>query len=503
MEYVDGASLDAFLKTGLLPVPAIVQVVTEVLRGLGYAHEVSISEEGIRGLVHRDVSPHNVLLAMDGAVKVSDFGIAKARITSNATGSDMIKGKPAYMSPEQANGDPLDGRSDLFAVGVMLWEMLCGRPLFLGASIQETLSRVLFAPIVSPRALRPELPADLEHVTMRLLARDRGHRYQDTNAAIVDLIACRNHPRSGRELLRGLMRARLSSEVEVVASGARTALDSRRPIPAPIDGRSRPPTVGPQPTKTRASLWMLIVAVGVLGVTLGLFVASRVTPQGPVLAPPAAGSNLVDGTVAVAAVVPDASQQRNASVPIDAAALDTQAAETGGPRPKRGPSEAVASKPEPEPSTRELDRARITKAGALFDVYASWRDVQDTEDVRRYQRAVAQYWLGKASRFQSCYVANFREYRATTDELIYWPANVHVNYTVDSKGIVTNTSQSGTMYGDCIDKVVADSTGRPAPSSGSAKLVVTIFMNSCLYPWELDDKQGEPRTPCPYTKMRN
>lgn len=101
------------LKAGLLPVPAAVHVVTEVLRGLEYAHD-TVMQDGIRGIVHRDVSPHNVLLSRDVGVKMADFGIAKALINSNVTGSEMIKGKPAYMSPEQANGDPLDTRSDLF-----------------------------------------------------------------------------------------------------------------------------------------------------------------------------------------------------------------------------------------------------------------------------------------------------------------------------------------------------------------------------------------------------
>ena len=240
MEYVDGPSLDSYLQTGLLPIPAVVHVITEVLRGLEHAHEMVIPDEGIRGIVHRDVSPHNVLLSRDGGVKIADFGIAKARTTSNVTGSEMLKGKPAYMSPEQANGDPLDGRSDLFAVGVMLWEMLCGRPLFMGASMQETLSRLLFAPVLSPRQLRPELPADLDHVTMRLLAREPAQRYQTATAAMVDLIACRDYPRSGRELLRGLMRARFAGDGTPgeIASGARTAVDARRPLPPPSEGRS-------------------------------------------------------------------------------------------------------------------------------------------------------------------------------------------------------------------------------------------------------------------------
>src|SRR5207344_3278205 len=126
----------------------------------------------LRGIVHRDVSPHNVLLSWEGAVKVSDFGIAKARQASEATASVFIKGKPAYMSPEQANGQPLDGRSDLFAVGVMLWEMLAGRRLFTAEDTRATLAAVLFGQITRPRMLRADIPKDLERVTMKMLERE-------------------------------------------------------------------------------------------------------------------------------------------------------------------------------------------------------------------------------------------------------------------------------------------------------------------------------------------
>src|SRR5258706_2911999 len=138
MELVEGRDLDALVSTGLLPYPLVIFVIGEVLRGLGHAHDLPVSAGAVRGIVHRDVSPHNVLLCSQGAIKVSDFGIAKARAASAATASVLIKGKPAYMSPEQANGESLDGRSVLFAVGVMLWEMLVGRRLFVGEDTRST-----------------------------------------------------------------------------------------------------------------------------------------------------------------------------------------------------------------------------------------------------------------------------------------------------------------------------------------------------------------------------
>src|ERR1051326_61813 len=185
MELVEGKDLDSLVSTGLLPFPVVIFVFSEMLRGLGYAHDLPVGTD-VRGIVHRDVSPHNVLLSWEGAVKVSDFGIAKARAASSATASVFIKGKPSYMSPEQANGQALVGRSDLFAVGIMLWEMLTGRRLFVGEDTRATLAAVLFGQIPRPRSLRGDVPKDLERVAMKLLERDLPARYATAEEAIAD-----------------------------------------------------------------------------------------------------------------------------------------------------------------------------------------------------------------------------------------------------------------------------------------------------------------------------
>jgi len=205
MELVEGKDLDDLVSTGMLPIAVVIHVIAEVLRGLGYAHNLPTSESTMRGLVHRDVSPHNVLVSWEGAVKVSDFGIAKARAASSATASMFIKGKPQYMSPEQANGQPLDGRADLFAVGVMLWEMLTGQRLFVGSTTQEVLARMLFSPIAWPRQIRPEVPIDLERIAMRLLERNLAARYPAAEDVVEDLLACKDAPRGGRDELIAVM----------------------------------------------------------------------------------------------------------------------------------------------------------------------------------------------------------------------------------------------------------------------------------------------------------
>nr|MDQ3299982.1 serine/threonine protein kinase [Myxococcota bacterium] len=214
MELVEGKDLDALVSSGVLPVPVVIFVIGEVLRGLGFAHDLPVGTD-MRGIIHRDVSPHNVLLSWDGSVKVSDFGIAKARSASAATASVFIKGKPAYMSPEQANGQSLDGRSDLFAVGIMLWEMLVGRRLFTGEDTRAMLAGVLFGQIPRPRSLRADIPKDLERVCMKLLERDLPARYATAEHAIADLLHCSDAPKAGREALAAALAERFPQQVPV------------------------------------------------------------------------------------------------------------------------------------------------------------------------------------------------------------------------------------------------------------------------------------------------
>src|SRR2546423_3001923 len=139
MQYVEGFDLNELLrrcsrsKTGL-PVEYALLIITEVLRGLDYAHRKT-SDNGVAlGIVHRDVSPSNILISFEGEVKLCDFGIAHANdaVASDAYSEDLIKGKAGYMSPEQALGKPLDARADVFAIGIVLWELLAGRKLYKG-----------------------------------------------------------------------------------------------------------------------------------------------------------------------------------------------------------------------------------------------------------------------------------------------------------------------------------------------------------------------------------
>lgn len=279
MEYVAGKDLGAILGTGRLPPAMAIFVVSEILRGLEYAHALPNPSDGLRGVVHRDISPHNVLISWEGAVKVSDFGIAKALAAGSGLDSGILSGKPAYMSPEQVDGELLDGRSDLFSVGVVLWEALTGLRLFKSESAKETFRQILFRDAARPSTVRPGIPADLDAVTMKLLVRDRELRYATAELAIEDLARCADNPRNGRSELVRLLASRFPAEVQARSRGR---AGSDRSVGAPEV--TRPPVAPPVSTLgSAASQWsprpptrqtrrrLLVGAVTAAAVSAGTF----------------------------------------------------------------------------------------------------------------------------------------------------------------------------------------------------------------------------------------
>ncbi len=177
MEFVRGPTLAGLQRISQargipLGVARSLHVAGEVARGLGYAHRLRDETGASLGLVHRDVSPQNVLISREGEVKLADFGIAKAAWRSTVTRPGHVRGKCAYMAPEQARGLELDARTDVFALGVVLWECLTGRPLFEGASDGAVLLQVLQREIVPPSRLAAGVPAEVDAFVLRMLARD-------------------------------------------------------------------------------------------------------------------------------------------------------------------------------------------------------------------------------------------------------------------------------------------------------------------------------------------
>ncbi len=192
MEYVAGADLRtvwdrARRRNRLLPIAMSTYIMQKVCEGLDYAHRKKDDVGQDIGLVHRDVSPQNVLVSFEGEVKVVDFGIAKASATVSKTQAGILKGKFGYMSPEQVRGRDLDHRSDIFACGIVLWELLVGDRLFLGETDFSTLEKVRNVDLVPPTQFNKSLSPQIERIVMKALSKDRNDRYKWAGEMAEDL----------------------------------------------------------------------------------------------------------------------------------------------------------------------------------------------------------------------------------------------------------------------------------------------------------------------------
>lgn len=182
MEYVDGDTTGALVRAALkankhAPWP-FVPLISQAARALHYAHHQVGPDGKPLQLVHRDISPQNIMIRRDGVTKVVDFGIAKVASDSARTKTGVIKGKLAYMAPEQLRADVLDGRADLYALGVVAWELLTGRRMFHNVPDVDIFKTILDGQLVKPTAMNPDFPAGLETVVMKSLALDPGQRFQ-------------------------------------------------------------------------------------------------------------------------------------------------------------------------------------------------------------------------------------------------------------------------------------------------------------------------------------
>ncbi len=192
MEYVAGGDLRQLMQRAaeagrrVLLADAI-YIIIQVCEALHYAHEKVDRDGRPLEIIHRDVSPSNVLLSHDGAVKVCDFGVAKATNRVRETKGGALKGKYAYMSPEQCKGRPLDRRSDVFSIGILLYELTTLQQLFVADSEFDVMCKIVESPIPAPSSAVADYPAELERIAMRALAKDRDHRYPTAQALQLDL----------------------------------------------------------------------------------------------------------------------------------------------------------------------------------------------------------------------------------------------------------------------------------------------------------------------------
>jgi serine/threonine-protein kinase len=182
MEYLEGQSLNKVVReaekrgTPLSPLMSA-RIISDALAGLHHAHTLTDFDGRPLGIIHRDISPHNLFVTYEGTTKVVDFGIAKAALSSTETEVGVLKGKVAYMSPEQATGAPLDARSDVFAMGIVLWEMLTLRRLMTGDTAASTLHRLLTVQVPPASTIRPDVDPTLDAIVQCSLQKDPNRRF--------------------------------------------------------------------------------------------------------------------------------------------------------------------------------------------------------------------------------------------------------------------------------------------------------------------------------------
>ncbi|RLB54435.1 MAG: hypothetical protein DRI90_20250 [Deltaproteobacteria bacterium] len=223
MEYIEGVTLarlmaQAVLKKLPVPRPVLLRIVLDTLTGLYAAHELTDDDGESLGVVHRDCSPQNILIGLDGCTRITDFGVARASSRLHTTREGAMKGKLAYMAPEQTGGDDFDKRADLFSVTVVLWEALSSRRLFRGKTEAQTLRRLIHEPIPRLRDVVPNIHPALDELCHKGLKRDPGERFQ-TAEEMADELEAKAREAMGSEAVateravEGFMRERYSTSV--------------------------------------------------------------------------------------------------------------------------------------------------------------------------------------------------------------------------------------------------------------------------------------------------
>ncbi|HEV8631987.1 MAG TPA: serine/threonine-protein kinase, partial [Thermoanaerobaculia bacterium] len=304
MEYVEGKDLRSILNTARrreMPLPAglALLVAGRLASALDYAHRKRDFDNRELGLVHRDVSPQNVLISYEGEIKLCDFGIVKAVAKASKTQMGALKGKLQYMSPEQAWGRVVDARSDIFSLGAVLFEMLTGRRLFAGESEISVLEAVRECRVQSVRELEPSVAEPVEAIVRRALAKDPDDRYQTAGEMQkeIEAVLYTFKPTPGQELLAAYMRRLYSDEAQAQSAAAPAsaaavpATGAEVPAVAPV-GRLE------ESESARRRPWLLpAAAVLVLVIAGAVYLLTRGGGAG---APAGAGANAPSGKPAAA-----------------------------------------------------------------------------------------------------------------------------------------------------------------------------------------------------------
>lgn len=299
MALVEGDSLSGLTRSRGEPpsLRVVLGVASDALLGLAAAHE-SVDERGRRRVVvHRDVSPQNILVGRDGVARIGDFGIARV-LDDGQEATTTRSGKYAYFAPEQVRREPIDPRTDVFAMGVVLWETLTGSRLFKGADAIETLERVCRLPVPDPTAVRPDLPEPVRRVVMTALEREPGRRYASARAmadALDDAAREAGVSPSRKDVSEWVERAagkRTTALLTLAAAGGPTSPSVAAPTGPTSDARgaspSAPRRAGPARSgRTAAVAAVALVAGGTLAWALARPASSTPTEAAPTASAPA------------------------------------------------------------------------------------------------------------------------------------------------------------------------------------------------------------------------
>jgi serine/threonine-protein kinase len=314
MEWIEGIPLNQLMKAakkdGGVPTSVATRIALQAAAGLHAAHELTDERGALVGLVHRDVSPQNVLVTYDGVTKVVDFGVAKATaLGGGATVAGQIKGKVGYMAPEQVKGEPLDRRVDVFAMGIVLYALTTGKHPFRRESEAATMYNICAAtPVMAPSKVVPEYPPELEPIVLKALAKDRNDRYASCDELLRALDGLPAHLRASSDadvarFVRGLFgerreesRRQLDSAIEranvlnttgqnfspiepVSQVGSVPGMSGRRPV-ASMSGTGELSGIPHMPPSRRAK-WLGFAALAALAVSGGVLFQAVTAKSAP------------------------------------------------------------------------------------------------------------------------------------------------------------------------------------------------------------------------------
>jgi hypothetical protein len=281
MEYVHGESLWRLMRAirergERVPLPIAASILTDALHGLHAAHEATDERGGPLGIVHRDVSPQNIIVGVDGRARLVDFGIAKAAGRLHSTRDSSVKGKYAYMAPEQVRGQPVSRLTDTYAAAIVLWELLTGERLFVGKTEAETIHKCLVGRVPPPSVFVPELGTKIDDILRKGLSREPARRYQTAREMALDLESCvpAIDPSDVGAWVEQLAGEALAARAEVLADIERGAVAAVPTIAEELRPASRT-------SSRRAAIvsLLLVAALGAVGaVALGARTKAPVAP---------------------------------------------------------------------------------------------------------------------------------------------------------------------------------------------------------------------------------